>query len=112
MGPETRETVALLERSQREDAAETGLAPTLAAVLGATANYGFGGTFRDTAADGQAARAEGHVAHAVLVVGEVDEVLPELLAFGARQLGIVTFQLALDGVDGRVLGVEAFVPPT
>ena len=110
MRPEAGQSVTLVERSQCEYSAQTGLTPTLAAVLGAASDDGFGRAFRNAATDGKAARAESDIAHSVFVVGEVDEMLPELLSLRAGQLGIVGFQLAFDAVDGRVLRVETFVP--
>jgi hypothetical protein len=90
VGPESGKTIALLQRSQREGASKARLAPALAAVLGATADDCFGSTFRHAAADRQATCAEADLAHSVLVIGEVDEMIPKLILFDAGQVGVLT----------------------
>ena len=67
----------MLKSSQREGSAESRLAPALTAVLGAPPNDGFSGAFGDAATDRQVTGAEGHITHPVLVVREIDEVLPK-----------------------------------
>ena len=86
-----REAIALKHGAQRERAAEPGDAPALATVLRVLPHDGLGGALSNAAARREMGDSERDVAHAILVVGEVNEVLPEQpLPIGGQ------FSVALD----------------
>jgi hypothetical protein len=78
--------------------------------VAALVDDGLGGAFGGAAAHGQAAPPDGDVAHPVLVVVQVDQVLGELLRGVAFEPAEVLLEVVLDRVDGAVAVLELLAP--
>src|SRR5690606_23638220 len=79
-------------------------APVLSGAFGAVADDGLGGALGHAAADRETSVAERHVAHPLLVIADVAQVFPELLAGLDVASGVegpvVREENLLDVVDG------------
>src|SRR5258708_7646824 len=102
MTPCEGKTGAAMPGSQRERGAEPRLGPTLAAAFGPLANNGLAGALGCAAADGQARVSDGHVAHPVLVVFQVHQMLGEFFGRVAGEPTEALLELEFDRVDGAV----------
>src|SRR5213078_2356428 len=110
MPPEAREAVAAVPGPQPERVAQARGSPSLAATLGPDADYRLSRALGDAAPHRKSFETQRHVAHAVLVVAEIHQVLPQLLNGGGFELGVSLVEPKLDGVDGTIAEVEVALP--
>src|SRR5204863_8931111 len=103
MPPEAREAVAAVPGPQPERVAQARGSPSLAATLGPDADYRLSRALGDAAPHRKSFETQRHVAHAVLVVAEIHQVLPQLLSGGGFELGVSLVEPKPDGVDGPCL---------
>src|SRR5690606_1687476 len=100
-----------MQCSQGEGISEPTFPPALPAALGALSDDRLGCAFSDAAADRKPGVPQPHVAHAILVVGDIAEVFRQLIAGGRiphdRQ---ALLKEGLDVIDCAASLVELRVP--